>query len=322
MRNILVPKIFVACCLIGSLQAVTLDPLHSLIFLPKPGSITPVSRPIIAGIMVDKNRKPLKNKQVTVYADGQIVGIAKTDKTGVWSYQLNASQKFKNGSHFAQASISLSNNNYWAQATIFSVHRTRDDQSTYKSGNVSTTNSAIVFPFDSSYIDTATPTVVVNLLDSGFNAVSGETVTLKIDSSTIGSDSSDSNGMIALMTTSIIDAAHTADAHCAESSVDLATINFTIDTTAPAAPTIATPTQNQTVATSLVSVSGTTEANATITTFMDGDTYGDISYADESGNWSIDYTLSNAAHSVTAQVSDLANNASVMSAARDFTVNA
>lgn len=322
MKKTVLLSMFVTCSLIGSLQAVTLEPLHSLIFLPKPGATVPVTQPIIAGIMIDQNQKPLKNKQVTVYVDGYKVGMVKTNKNGVWSYKLNRTQALSNGSHFSQAYITLNSNNYWARGTIFSVHATRDDQNVYKSGNVSAANSAIVFPFENSPINTATPIVVVNLLDAGFNAVSGETVTLKIDSATVASPTSDSNGMASHMVTSLSDAAHTADAHCVQTSLDLTTINFSIDTVAPAAPTIMAPTENETVTTTLVTVSGTTQADATITTFMDGDTYGDISYADGSGNWSIEYELSNDAHSVTAQSSDLASNTGDVSAERHFTVNA
>lgn len=322
MNNISFLKTVALCSAIGSLQAVTINHLNSLIFLPKPGSIVAIAQPIIAGIMVNQQQKPLKHKQVTVYVDSQKVGMVQTNKDGIWSYKLNASQKLKDGSHFAQAYITLGTSTYWSQGTIFSVHATRDGQNIYKSGNVSAANSAIVFPFEGSDVNTATPVMVVSLLDSSFNAVSGETVTLKLDNSTLASPTSDSNGMASYTTSSLSDTTHAADAHCVQTSLDLTTINFTIDTIAPAAPTITAPTQNQTITTSLVTISGTTESNATITTFMDADTYGDVSYADESGNWSIEYELSNGAHSVTAQASDLAGNTGAVSAVRDFTVTA
>lgn len=323
MKKIFALKLLVACCIIGSLRAVTLDPLNSLIFLPKPGCTVTISRPIIGGVMIDQNKKPLKNKVVVVYIDNQKVAIVKTNKNGVWSHKLNSAQALSDGSHFAQAYIKIANNNdAWAQGTIFTVQTVREGQHLYKSGNVSAANSAIVFPFDGSHINIATPIVVGNLLDSGFNAVSGETVTLKIDSSTVASPTSDSNGIFSYMTSSLSDAAHAADVHCVQSSVDLTASGFVIDTVSPSAPTITAPTENETVTTNLVTISGTSEPDATVTTFMDGDPYGDVNYADGSGNWSVEYELSNSAHTVTAQASDLANNTGSVSAERHFTVNA
>lgn len=319
MRNRLIITILSVCCVVGSLQAVNLDPLHSLIFLPKPGSTIPVSQPIIAGIMVNQNSKPLKDKPVTVYVDGQKVGTVKTNKNGVWSYTLRATQTLSDGCHCAQAYVMLAESNRaWSQAANFTVHT---NCIRYKSGNVSAANSAIVFPFEGSYINTTTPIVVGCLLDSEFSPVSGQTVTVKIDNATIGSPTSDNNGIFSYMASSLSDATHMADAHCVQSSVDLATVNFTIDTVAPSAPTITAPAENETVDTSLVTVGGTTEPDAIVTTFMDGDTYGDISYADGSGTWSFEYELDNGAHSVTAQATDLAGNISSLSSERNFTVD-
>ena len=108
-----------------------------------------------------------------------------------------------------------------------------------------------------------------------------------------------------------------------QSNVDLTTNDFIVDTVAPDAPVIVYPANGDTVTSSTVIITGTTESFATITTFVDGDTFGDVTYADEYGNWSIEYDgLSNGSHSVNAQATDLANNTSVVSATTSFTVSA
>ena len=65
-------------------------------------------------------------------------------------------------------------------------------------------------------------------------------------------------------------------------------------------------------------VSGLSEPCATITTFLDADSYGQISYADESGSWSTQYEVEDGDHVVTARATDLAGNQSLVSIARLF----
>lgn len=313
---------FVACSLMGSLQALGGNRLTSLILSPRIGSTIRTCTPIIAGSIKYYNGKQIGRRAVTIYVDGRKVATVKTQSNGVWSYQLKATQQLNDGAHSVQASIKLCLGDNWAQGTLFYVQATNEEK-VYKSGNANVANSAIIYPFADSYISDAIPTITASLLDAAFNPVSGETVILKLDGSTIANPTSDNNGIFSYtVITPLSEGAHVLDAHCVESSVDLTTINFTVDTIAPDAPTIVLPTANATIGTNLVTVSGSTEAFATITTFMDGNTYGDICYADEFGNWSNEYTLDNGAHNVTAQVSDLANNVSILSAARDFMVNA
>lgn len=319
MKNIAL-KLALALVCITNIPAHAIDILNSLIVAPRPGATVATATPVVAGVMRNDNHKPIKNKPVAIYIDGRLVATVPTNKYGVWSYALSNGQALADGCHCIQASVAQSPTNVsWVKGTVFGVHVTRVP---HKSGNVSAANSIINFPFDGGYINDTTPTVIGTLLDASYQPVSGETVTVKIDSSTVGSPVSDSNGVFSYgLSSALSEASHAVDAHCVQSSVDLTTNTFTVDVTAPAAPTISAPTQNSTVTSNPVVVSGTTESGATITTFMDGDIYGDISYADGSGNWSIEYELSNGAHSVTAQASDLANNTSSVSGARSFTVS-
>ena len=103
-------------------------------------------------------------------------------------------------------------------------------------------------------------------------------------------------------------------------------LSVTIDTVAPAAPTIAsfspdTGTVGDGVTTaSVLTLSGTAEANATVKVF-DGATLLGTAAANSSGAWSFTTgTLSNAAHSFTATATDAAGNTGVASSALAVTV--
>lgn len=313
----------VVACLSASHVQAAIDNSSSLIVAPRSGAVVGTSRPVIAGVVRNANQNPVKNKPVTIYVDNRIVATVPTNKHGVWSYALSNAQELADGCHCVQACVAQTPLVVsWLKGALFVVDATRASQA-LRSGTVSAANSTINFPPDGAYVNTTTPIIVGTLLDSSFQPVDGETVQVKIDSTTVGSPVSDSNGVFSYqLMSALTENTHVVDAHCVQSSVDLATNSFVVDVTPPAAPAIDAPTQNSTVTSNPVVVSGTTEPLATITTFMDGDTYGDITYADASGNWSNEYSLSNATHSFTAQATDLAGNQGSVSSARTFSVNA
>ncbi len=85
---------------------------------------------------------------------------------------------------------------------------------------------------------------------------------------------------------------------------------FTVDTSAPPV-AIATPVSGSVSATPTVTVTGTTEANATVNVFLDGSTTAFCTVsADASGNWSCpaSSSLSDGPHAVTAVATDAAGN--------------
>lgn len=321
MKTTLLQKIFISCLLVGSAQALDSKIVSSLILSPKIGSTIRTRTPVVAGSIKYSNGKQIGKKPVTIYVDGRKVATVKTNPNGVWSYQLKSTEQLSNGAHSIQASAKLCLGDNWAQGTVFYV-QAADEPNIYKSGNVSGSNSTIIYPFADSYINDTMPTLIGGLLNVGFNPVSSETVILKLDGSTSATTTSDSNGIFSYrLTTPLSQGSHTLDAHCVQSSVDLTTINFTVDTITPDAPTIALPTANATSDTNLVTVSGTTQVLATITTFMDGNMYGEICYADESGNWSIEYTVEDGNHFVAAQATSIAGNQSPLSQATFFTTH-
>jgi large repetitive protein len=308
----------------SSLVAVTIDHQNSLVVTPGVADTIIVDGPLIIGFVNDGAGRGIKHKPVSLYIDRRKVATVPTNKYGVWSYMLNSGQTLDNGAHLAQAYISIAENNHiWTQASMFYV----DAACTRKhvrSGNVNAANSAINFPFDGAYTNTSTPTVVGSLENATNSPVSGESVQVKINGVTVATVTSDSNGVFSYqLSNALSDGNYTVDAHCVQSNVNLTTNNFTVDTTPPAAPIITFPSEYYTDNSSTVIVTGTTEANATITVFMDDDTFGEICYADENGDWSIEYDgLANGDHTVSAQATDLAENNGLVSDIITFSVSA
>lgn len=308
------------CCL--ALQA-TENCSSSTIIAPQVGSTISQNRPVIIGIALKDNGSPLKKKPVTISMDNRKLSTVVTNKNGVWSYIPKMNQLCCPGIHAVQARINPSTETcLWSQGTMFMVQSTTGF-CIYKSGNVSATNSLINFPFESAALNTGTPTIVGSLLDASFNPVANETVHLEVDSSSVGNPVSDSNGVFSLaLSTGLADGSHTITAHCVQSNVDLTSVTFTVDTVAPDAPAITYPAENDTVTSTDFTVTGTSEANATVTTYLDSDPYGEVCYADDNGNWSIDYSADNGSHTISAQATDLAGNQGSLSSTTDFTVSA
>jgi hypothetical protein len=318
-------KIILAILILApSIYAQTVNPLSSIIVNPASGSTISTNMPIFAGIVRDTNNKPVKNKKVTVCIDNTKICIVATNNNGVWSYYVQPNQILSDGFHTIQAYVEFPSGAVQAtKGNLFKVKNARTTTIT-RYGNVSAELSTISSPYEGAMINTAQPTIVGVLYSAQYNPVPGETVQITIDGTIVGTATSDNNGMFSYTLSAgqaLSDGPYTIGAHCVQTNVNLTSNNFTIDTTPPAAPTITSPTQDQIMSSSPVTVSGTTENDAVITTYMDGNTFGDISYADKLGNWSIDYDVESGDHSVTAQATDLAGNQGDLCAPRNFSVS-
>lgn len=311
---------FMFWCLLSA-QAFGNLSLNSLVVLPRLGSTIKTNTPIITGIMKNNKQKPIKNKPVTVYIDNRKVATVKTNQIGVWSYQIKEAQKLSNGVHSVLAHVTAGPaDQSYAQGSLFYVQSLTEAKSIYRSGAVDAANSAISYPFSESFINDSTPTIIGSLLDTNFNPVSDETVILKIDGSIVAQISSDANGIFSFTpTTALQDGTHTLEAYCVETLESLESVIFTVDTQTPDAPSIITPLENAVVTNGVALVSGSSEAYATIATFLDDNSYADVCYSDEFGDWSIEYEVADGNHSVIAQACDLAGNTSTVSQARVFT---
>ena len=169
-----------------------------------------------------------------------------------------------------------------------------------------------------SHLNTAKPVIIGQLLDANYAPVAHETVTIKIDCSSVGCTQSDKNGVFYYgLVKKLTDGPHIVEAYCVDGQTTL-TSSFEVDTDTPYAPVILMPTPNSLITDGIALVSGLAEPNAIITTFLDSDTYGKVSYADEYGNWSTQYEVEDGDHVVTARATDLAGNQSLVSIARLF----
>lgn len=101
-----------------------------------------------------------------------------------------------------------------------------------------------------------------------------------------------------------------------------ATYTWTIDTTAPSPPVINMPVSSPSYyATTSVTISGTAEANSTVTLYDGASPLTTTVAVDGSGNWSYDATLDEGSHPITAYATDGAGNVSTASGTKTITVD-
>ncbi|WP_161495018.1 autotransporter domain-containing protein [Caulobacter sp. BP25] len=121
--------------------------------------------------------------------------------------------------------------------------------------------------------------------------------------------------------TGLSDGSHTFQVRAVSSGVysAAASHSWTVDTTAPAAPTVSSPANSSSRVVSQKGVTGSAEANSTVTVYLDGSADGTTT-ADGAGAWSYTLnTLTAASHTVRARATDAAGNTSSDSATNTFT---
>ncbi len=158
-------------------------------------------------------------------------------------------------------------------------------------------------------------------------AEAGSTVTVIVDGTTIGMTSADASGNWSFtVPTALPDGPHTATARATDGAgntgPDAVGRTFTIDTTAPAAPVVVTPTDGSTTGNSRPTVSGSAEPGSTVSAVVDGTPRG-VATADASGNWSVALptALPDGPHTATARATDGAGNTSPDAASHTFTID-
>lgn len=311
-------KIFMSCFIATNIQAGCADVINSFIISPRLEETVSTPTPVIIGMARDSKGRAINKGRVSLYLDKRLLAVVETNEYGVWSYAVTKNHALCDGFHCLDANIKQKiNNAVWSQPSLFYVQATHAPIEN-GCGNVNTSNSVILYPFDMSYLNTTKPVIVGQLLDANYAPVSGETVTIKINGSSVGCAQSDNNGVFYYgLVKKLTDGSHTIEAYCVDCQATLSS-SFEVYTETPYAPVILTPTSNSLITDGIAFVSGLAEPYAIITSFLDADTYGKISYADESGNWSTHYEVEDGDHVVTARSTDLAGNQSLVSIARLF----
>ncbi|PSL20883.1 Ig-like domain-containing protein, partial [Chitinophaga ginsengisoli] len=245
------------------------------------------------------------NSTVTIYVDGNAIGTTTTDASGKYTFTVP---------------VSLSDGTHAFTATA-----------TDAVGNVSAPSATLNITIDTQAPAAPTITTAQTLTNDNTPTVTGtaeanSSVTIYVDGNAIGSTTADASGKYTFtVPTSLSDGTHafTATAKDAVGNVSApsATLSITIDTKAPAAPTLTTdktPTSDNTP-----TVSGTAEANSTVTIYKDGNAVG-TTKADASGNYTYTFNpaLADGSYAITATATDAAGNTSAHSPALNITIDA
>jgi MYXO-CTERM domain-containing protein len=236
---------------------------------------------------------------VTVSIDGSTACTAVADAAGAWACSVNPA--LGTGSHTLTA--------------------TANDAA----GNTSPASPTVTFT-----VDTSTPDTRIVSGPSGTVASATATFTFASDAAGASFECSLDGATFTACPTDgtyagLSDGMHTLQVRAsANGQVDAtpASRSWTVDTTAPTAPTLSTPTEGATTGT-LPQFAGTAEAGSRVTVFVDGVPVCETT-AESTGLFacSASAPLAPGAHQATARAVDGAGNASDFSAARHFTVSA
>ena len=249
------------------------------------------------------------NSIVTVYVDGKAVGTTKADAAGHYTYTIEPA--LADGKH---------------NVTV---------TATDAAGNTSAQSPALSFVIDTQAPAAPTVTTDRTLTNDNTPTVTGKaepnsTVTVYVDGKASGTVTADNNGNYSYtITPALVDGGHSVTATATDAagntSVPSATLNITVDTQAPAAPTVvlATPAVQGVVSTTRPTITGEAEANSTVTIYADGVAVGTAT-ADANGNYTYTFNpgLSEGLHTITATATDAAGNTSLPSAPLKFAVDA
>jgi hypothetical protein len=288
---------------------------------PKMTSFSPDTNVVGDGI-TDVNHVTLTgtaeaNSTVEVFDGTTQIGTAPADSSGAWSF---------------------------ATATLADGVHTFTTKAMDAAGNVSAASTALKVTVDT--VAPAAPKVTSfspdsNVIGDGITnvnhvtlkgtAVANSTVEVFGGAKQIGTTTANSIGAWSFATGTLVDGTHAITAKTMDVAGNLSTpsaaLNVTIDTTAPAAPTVTSFSPDSNVIgdgitnANKITLTGTAEAKGTVKVF-DGTTQIGTVTANASGAWTfVTATLTDATHAFTAKAMDAAGNLSVASAALNVTVD-
>lgn len=271
-------------------------------------TVAPKAPVIVSSAPASNNAYLLKgtaeaNSSLEVFDGTTQIGTVTTNSTGAWSF---TTASLANGNHsFAAKAMDVAGNIGVASAAV-----------PVTIGASAQGAPAIVsFSPDSGVVgdgitNNNTPTLVGT-------AAANSTVTVFDGSTKIGTATANSNGAWTFTATKLTDGNHSftaIDTVSGTTSAASSSLSITVDTAAPAAPTLVS---DSIVNTNHVLLSGTAQANTNITVY-DGTTTVGTTTTGSNGAWSVTTAaLASGAQALTAKAQDAAGNTSALSQALD-----
>lgn len=243
------------------------------------------------------------NTTVDVIEGGATIGSTPADGLGDWTIDL----AFGDGDHTVTVTATdcCGNTSDPSAPVTFTVDTTAPGA------------PVILTPLEGETVATSTPSI------SG-TAEANSSVEVFVDAGSIGTVAADGSGNWSIASPALTDGAHNATATATDAAGNTgpssALRNFSVDTTAPDAPVITSPVDGAILTTSLVTVTGTAEANSSVTVSEGGSPIGTTT-ADGLGDWSVSISFADGTHTINATATDAVGNVSAPSADVSFTVD-
>ncbi|WNG33155.1 adhesin [Archangium violaceum] len=272
-----------------------------------PSVTTPADGLITSNRQPDIRGKAQPNTTVVIYIDGVEVGRTMSNASGDYIFGLPFA--LSEGNHTVQAATELNE-----------VQSPRSAANTFTVDVTAPAAPVVSAPADGALLNTSKPAITGT-------AEPHSTVTVIIDGVAVGTVKADAAGNWSYTpTTALTEGPHTVKATAKDAagniSPESAQNSFRVDTAAPAAPTVTTPSEGEYLKTPTPAITGKAEPDSTVTVIIDGVAVGTVK-ADAAGNWSYTPTtpLGEGPHTVKATAKDAAGNTSPESPVRNFFVD-
>ncbi|WP_422396482.1 Ig-like domain-containing protein [Sphingomonas koreensis] len=287
------------------------------------GGVTDDTTPTLSGTGAEANAT------ITIYNNGTAIGTTTADGAGAWSFTPAA---LPPGAHSFTVSATDAAGNASAQSAAYAITIDTSVPAVPTIGDIADNVGAVLGSVSNGGVtDDTTPTL------SGTGAEANATITIYNNGTAIGTTTADGAGAWSFTPAALPPGAHSftvsATDAAGNASAQSAAYAITIDTSAPAVPTIGDIADNVGAVLGSVSNGGVTddttptlsgtgaEANATITIYNNGTAIGTTT-ADGAGAWSFTpAALPPGTHSFTVSATDAAGNASAQSAAYAITID-
>ncbi|MBN8232186.1 OmpA family protein [Corallococcus macrosporus] len=276
----------------------TVAPAAPVVTAPTANQTVTTKTPVLSGTAEG-------GSTVTVREGTTVLCTATANASGAWSC---TSASLSEGAHTVTATArdAAGNTGPASTAVPFTVD------------SIAPVAPVITAPTSGQTVATQTPAL------SG-TAEANSTVTVREGTTVLCTTTANGSGAWSCTSSQLTDGSHTISATARDAAGNTGpastSVPFTVDTTAPIAPVIASPTANQTVATQTPTLSGTAEPNSAVTV-REGTTVLCTATANSSGAWSCtSSTLTDGPHTLTATARDAAGNTGPASTAVPFSVD-